>query len=353
MKIKGTVLEINPDTALVMTAECDFVEIHRLEGLETGQEIVFSRRDIVGGKGRRISRVTLALVACLALFFICVPVYISYFTGTAGAAVAYVSVDINPSLELAVNDRSLVLEAAAFNHDGDKLLQSVSVHGKPVTEAVTALIQAAEEMHYLIPDGQDQVLVCLAPADAGNKNAELLSNIGTDLADLEKVKTAKIKIVGTTEIQHREAQQVGMSAGRYTLWEENAKSDQGKLEQYKNGKLADVIAEPKDNGKVNRSGPQPGNGNGNGNEKGNGTPQNQKPELESRPGARPAIPPGLEKKNAPGLESRGQDLEHENKLEKDKGQSTGQREIDNNKKDQDVKNKDSSWQEKRSMKANK
>jgi len=354
MKIKGTVLEINPDTALVMTSKCGFVEIYHQDGLEPGQEIVFSRWDVVR-QGKRTGRLTFALVACLALFFICVPVYISYFTGTAGAAVAYVSVDINPSLELAVNDRSLVLEAAAFNQDGDKLLQSVSVHGKPVTEAVKALIKAAEEMHYLIPDGQDQVLVCLAPAEAGNKNAELLSNIGTDLADLEKVKTAKIKIVGTTDIQHREAQQVGMSAGRYTLWEENAKSDQGKLEQYKNGKLADVIAEPKDNGKVNRSGPQPGNGNriGNGNEKVIGTPQNQKPELKSRPGARPVIPPGLEKKNAPGLESRGQDLEHENRLEKDKGQSTGQREIDNNKKDKDVKNKDSSWQEKRSMKANK
>lgn len=359
MKIKGTVLEINSDTALVMTSECDFMEIHRLEGLESGQEIVFSRRDVVR-RGKRTGRVAFALVACLALFFICVPVYISFFTGTAGAAVAYVSLDINPSLELAVNDRYRVLEATALNKDGDKLLQGVSVHGKPVAEAVKALIKAAEEMHYLGTDGQDQVLVCLTPVESPNQNAELLSNIGDELADLGKSKTAKIKIVGTTNIQHQEAQQMGMSAGRYALWKETAKSDQGKLEQYKNGKLADFIPEPKGSGNVNGSGPKPGYG-------GNGTPQNRKPEPESGQDAGQVIPSGSEKKEAPGLKSRGQDLEHENKLEKDKpvkennprvndaGNSTGQQETGNHKKSKNVENKDSDLltQEKRNIKANK
>jgi len=214
MKIKGTVLEINSDTALVMTSKCDFVEIYHQDGLEPGQEIVFSRWDVVR-QGKRTGRLTFALVACLALFLICVPVYISFFTGTAGAAVAYVSLDINPSLELAVNDKYKVLEATALNQDGDKLLQGASVHGKPIAEAVKDLIKAAEEMHYLSPDGQEQVLLCLAPAESLKQNAELLSNIGNELAVLEKLKTTtKIKIVGTTDIQHREAQQAGMSAGR-------------------------------------------------------------------------------------------------------------------------------------------
>ena len=347
MKMQGTVLEINSETALVMTSKCDFVEIYHQDGLEAGQEIVFSRRDIVR-QGKRTGQLTLALVACLVLFFICVPVYISFFTGTAGAAVAYVSLDINPSLELAVNNKYKVLEATALNKDGDKLLQGVSVHGKPIAEAVDALIKAAEEMHYLSPDGQDQVLVCLAPAQSSqNYDQKLLSNIDTKLAELEKTKAAKIKIVGTTDIQHREAQQVGMSAGRYTLWKETANGDQGKLEQYKNGQLTDVIAKPKDSSNVNGNGPKPGKENGKGN--GNSAPQNRKPGLKSGPDAKPDMPVGLENKEMPALESKSQDLEPENKLEKDKparennpgvnnaGNSTGHREIDNQKKGQEAK----------------
>ncbi|HBX22571.1 MAG TPA: hypothetical protein DEF34_02880 [Desulfotomaculum sp.] len=367
MKMEGTVLEINSETALVMTSKCDFVEIYRRDGLEAGQEIIFSRRDVVR-KGKRTGRLTLALVACLALFFICIPVYISFFTGTAGAAVAYVSLDINPSLELAVNDRYKVLEATALNKDGDKLLQSVSVQGKPIADAVEALIKAAEEMQYLSPDGQGQVLVCLAPAESLNQNAKLLSNIDDQLVNLGKSNaTTKIKIVGTTNIQHQEAQQVGMSAGRYALWKKTAKGDQGKLEQYKSGKLADVIAEPKGNSNRNGNKPKLGNGKGNGNGNGNSAAPSGKPNPNSGQDAKPVTPPGLDNKGVPGLESRGQDLESENKLGEDKptggnnamvnkaGNSTGQQKIENHNKGKDAKNKDTDlvMQIKRNIKAKK
>ena len=288
MKIKGTVLEINSDTALVMTSECDFMEIYRHEGLETGQEIVFSRRDVVR-KGKRTKWTTLALVASLILFFICAPFYFSFFTGTAGATVAYVSLDINPSLELAVNNRCQVTKTTAFNEDGDKLLQNVPVNGKPVTEAVAALIKAAEEMHYLNTNTNDLVLVCISPAGNKDQNTELASSISNELAAFEKPEAVKLKIVDVSNIQRQEAQQIGMSAGRYNLWKEAGNSNNDNLEQYKKGKLTDFIAESQGNGNINGKGVKPGNGL-------NAVVQNQK--QESRQGTDQTNSPGLEKKES-------------------------------------------------------
>jgi|GEM_PF-2012449 len=270
MTSKGTVLEIKSDTALVMTSDCDFLEINRLEGMETGQEVVFSRRDVVP-RGRQTGRrLTYALVACLALFFICIPVYTSFFTATAGAAVAYVSIDINPSLELAVNNKSRVLAAEAFDQDGEKLLQSVPVQGKPVTEAIAALIGAAEKMEYISNDGEDLVLVCLSPAEEGEQNPETLVNIGDKLADYEKSNTDKVKVVETTNTQYQEAKQMGMSAGRYTLWKDIGKSDQSKLEQYKTDKPANFLGQTRSSDNEKSNWFKPGNGNGNGTWNGNG-----------------------------------------------------------------------------------
>ncbi len=263
MNIKGTVLEINSDTALVMTSDCDFLEINRREGLAAGQEIVFSRRDIVK-KSKPFDRriITYALVACLALLFICIPVYTSFFTGAAGAAVAYVSIDMNSSLELTVNDKSRVLVAEALDQDGEKLLQTVSVQGKPVTEAIKDLIGAAEEMKYISNEDEDLVLVCLSPADMEKQNPKSVVNIGDKLADYEKSNTKKVKVVGATKTQYQEAKQMGMSAGRYALWEDITKSDQSKLEQYKTDKPSNFLGEARSNDNVKDNGITMSNGNG-------------------------------------------------------------------------------------------
>lgn len=257
MKIKGTVLEINSDTALVMTSDCDFLEIYRLEGLKTGQEIVFSRRDVVRKNKRIGRRFTYALVACLALFLLCMPVYSSFFAGTAGAAAAYVSIDISPGLELTVDDRSRVLAAEAFDQDGEKLLQSVPVQGKTVTEAISDLIKKAEEMNYV--GGKDMVLICLTPAETVDQNPELLGKIGDKLIDYEKSNTEKVKVVKATNTQYQEARQMGMSAGRYSLWKDITNSDINKLEQFKNDKPANFLGKTKSIDDVKDMGFKPGN----------------------------------------------------------------------------------------------
>lgn len=262
MKLKGTVMEVNPDTAIVMTTGCDFVEIRKRGNLEPGQEIEFASLDIIRPKKRPARLAYLALAACLALLLVCFPVYNSLFNHRAGTAVAYVSVDINPSLELAVDKNSLVVSTAAFNADGEKLLQKVSLVGQPVDRAIVMVIEIAAELRYLPVNEPGQVLVCLAPAGEGEEPpAAFFSAMDEQLAELGNATGTAITVISSTAGQHREALQQGFSPGRYALWKKSGANNREHLEQFRNGKLADIMKEPRGlaNGKDN------GNRNGNGN----------------------------------------------------------------------------------------
>lgn len=67
-----------------------------------------------------------------------------YFTPAA-----YVSIDINPSVELTLNRMDRVIGAYAFNAEGAQLLQQNSMRGKTYGSAVAALISSMEESGYL------------------------------------------------------------------------------------------------------------------------------------------------------------------------------------------------------------
>lgn len=56
--------------------------------------------------------------------------------------VAYVSVDVNPSVELTLNRRNRVTDAEGLNQDGEAVLEHVQLEGKDYLEAVELLIES-------------------------------------------------------------------------------------------------------------------------------------------------------------------------------------------------------------------
>ena len=84
-------------------------------------------------------RVFVAVAACLIAAFVGVGGY-AYAT----KPVAYVGVDINPSIELAINRFDCVIDARALNEDAQTVLDAANVQGRPYAEAAAALADACE-----------------------------------------------------------------------------------------------------------------------------------------------------------------------------------------------------------------
>ena len=78
--------------------------------------------------------------------------------------VAYIGIDVNPSIELAVNCFDIVVAAEPLNDDGRALLEDVSLVGRPCPDALDALAASAPFAAYA--DAGSLVAVSVASTDA-------------------------------------------------------------------------------------------------------------------------------------------------------------------------------------------
>ena len=62
--------------------------------------------------------------------------------------VSFISIDINPSVELALNRFDNVVKASAYNDDGNKVLKNLDLKGKSYTEAIDDLLGSQEMALY-------------------------------------------------------------------------------------------------------------------------------------------------------------------------------------------------------------
>jgi len=109
-------------------------------------------------KGRIYEMKKLAIAACMALLLI--------GGGFAYATpVSYLSVDINPSVELGINTLGQVVSIEAFNEDGKDDLSDLHVKGMKVKEAVGVIIDAAADKGFIKDDGSSVVLLTVTNDD--------------------------------------------------------------------------------------------------------------------------------------------------------------------------------------------
>lgn len=134
------------------------------------------------------------------------------------AAAAYISLDINPSLELAVDAGGQVVKAASLDQEGQQLMQGLELRKKPLNEAIQAIMRAAANQGYITPEGA--VLVTLVPV------AEEIVPLATDQvarsieAALQANYTAtRVLVTSASEKERREARDLGISTGKYVLVE--------------------------------------------------------------------------------------------------------------------------------------
>ena len=77
--------------------------------------------------------------------YACAVLFLLLFLGTGGYSVyrqpvSYISIDVNPSVELGINRFGRVVSADAYNEDGQALLQNLSLKNIPYIQAVETLL---------------------------------------------------------------------------------------------------------------------------------------------------------------------------------------------------------------------
>ena len=115
----------------------------------------------------------IAAAACFILFITTGSTAYAYYT-----PVASVVVDINPSLELKVNKWNRIIKASALNEDGEKMLDSLSIKNKTVDDALTMIVEEAENENFINPSNKADINVSLSitTLDKASKDREIIGD---------------------------------------------------------------------------------------------------------------------------------------------------------------------------------
>lgn len=124
--------------------------------------------------------------------------------------VSYVSVDVNPSVELELNRLDRVVAAEAYNDDGEKVLDALSLKGKTYTDAIDALVESEELKIYLTEDAE----ITFTVAADGSRKSRLEAGVETCAGHFEY----NSQSVSTDVETAAQAHDHHLSVGKYYAW---------------------------------------------------------------------------------------------------------------------------------------
>lgn len=210
--MRGIIAEINGSSMIVIAKNGDFVKCRKLPNCNIGDEVNIPAKNM-NTVYKRISAVAASFII---LAMLSTGVY-AYYT-----PYSYVSVDINPSLELYVNRFDKVIGTHAFNEDGEKLLNaSNGLKNKAIDAAMEQILDKAKEQGYLKQDAENSVMIVVS-SNSTKEEADLSSKVSqASTAVLSKVSSNYEVILEKTKVeQYQKAKKGNVSPGKMILAEQ-------------------------------------------------------------------------------------------------------------------------------------
>lgn len=209
----------------------------KLENPASVENLYFIRRE------RRMKKILAACIAAVLVIGVLAGGYTYLKT-----PVAYISLDINPSIELGINALNRVVSAEGANRDGRALLEGQKIISASLTDALDSLIGIAAQKNYISDDGT--TVVSITAESNNRKRAQNLTNIG-EQAVSKSIVRYKVKAViykDSADLSLRlEAKKEGVSSGKLKLIKSlQALEPSITVEQYKNSKVSDLLAKAKE-----------------------------------------------------------------------------------------------------------
>ena len=197
LKEDGTVEKLN--------RECEVGEIVEIN--ESAKILSFPKF----AKMRSFRVIAASLVAAIMIF-----AGTFHYSNTVKAC-SFVSIDVNPSLEYALNRKDRVVSAGALNEEAqplvDRLNREGKLKGKTLTEALTLVTSYLKEMGYLEGDeGQRDMLVSVTSDN--DEISDRLEKTVHDALESDAEAALHVEVKKATMEEHKRAAEYGISAGR-------------------------------------------------------------------------------------------------------------------------------------------
>jgi hypothetical protein len=227
VKQRGVVLKIQNGYCYVLTPDRRFLKVPALPNAAIGQEIEWIHPELEEGNspqgrsGSRWKRFWLPVAGVAASFLLALGIWQGRTWFQPANAFAYVSLDINPSIELSVDRNRRVLEQHAWNDDGKKVLSEISIAHDPVQQAIRKITKQAQLDGFLKPDSD--ILVTATPVDTRDtrdlQSIQQLQNfLVSDIRSTLPAKTVLVKGMTVSSEVRKAAEKAHLSPGKFALY---------------------------------------------------------------------------------------------------------------------------------------
>jgi hypothetical protein len=234
---KGMVIKIKNKYALVATEDSSISRIKIKDGLYVGQKLYFDEEDLVhtsrpimGTSNRQRPVMALALAACL-LFAL---VLINPFGDEDLPLYALITVDINPSFEIGIDENYKVLSIRAVNEDSQQIVDQGLV-GVPLDDAIRETILDVQSSGLNITDKsailvstvviKDQAQVQKDKRPNRRLEEEVVEGLDEAFDQAPEFESGKIVFVDADNADIEAAAKTSLSVGKYKLIEMSEAAD--------------------------------------------------------------------------------------------------------------------------------
>ena len=207
--MKGIIIEKSNDNSVILLSDGSIKKIKSTFELEIGS--VVNVNDTISSSDFYIRKLVSMAASVLLVAGIGIGVY------AWKNPVQYISIDINPSLELSVNCFQRIISINSLNDDGWKLVKTVSLKAQTYESGINRIINSAKNLGYI--NGEGNVLISISSED------EKL-NERTQITIREKV-TDNIEVMTFDTEEHNTSLKKGLSPGKNNIIEKVIESGIG------------------------------------------------------------------------------------------------------------------------------
>ncbi|MGG0154488.1 anti-sigma-I factor RsgI family protein [Bacillus mycoides] len=206
---KGIVMDIKKHNVVVLTPNGEFITFKRkVHSYMIGEEISFNEQE---QRAPRFSIPSfLKPASLLVTCFLCVLLF--FYNQPEEKVFAYVSVDINPSLEVSVTKDLRVIDLRACNDDGRRILKEMKRwENKHLQDVIRTIIKQSQKDKYLTNDKQVMLT-------AVTKDKSLESQLEKAMQELKKeyeIKHITVVYQSSTMQIRENANKAGVGTGVY------------------------------------------------------------------------------------------------------------------------------------------
>ncbi|GLB60449.1 anti-sigma factor domain-containing protein [Cytobacillus sp. NCCP-133] len=223
----GIILEINERFLTMLTPEGEFLRARKQNRVYAiGQEIdFFPIEQKSENKSSPLSLINVckgkAVFAAAFALMLAVVSFLPFYQNDE--VYAYMSIDVNPSIELGVNEKYQVIKLEPFNEDGERIVQSIQDWKKKSIQDVTDEIFHQLKKQGYLAENKEIVIATVFTEDKIETDKQLEAELEV-IKETAQTEQLKVMVFEGTEEDRETAIENGQTTGLYKESKLNADS---------------------------------------------------------------------------------------------------------------------------------